>query len=294
MRRRLAVMVAVGALFVAGSPRTAVAADRSSLACIQSAEEGESARSSADLIRARELFTRCSARDCPSVLRRDCTTWLDETERQIPSVVLGAHDAHGADLLEAHATIDGVRVQNRLDGTPLDLNPGPHTIRFEGTGVAPVELKVVIRAGEKNRSVLAPLAPPQPPPATTPAPAPVAPPPPPPPPSPQPHAGVPWGVFAFGGLALAGFGTFTVFAIRGNSDLDHLHGTCAPGCTHSQVESVRLELEAADIALGVGAVATVAATWIGIRALTKPSGAGWELTLAPSRTGARAGALLRF
>jgi hypothetical protein len=228
------------------------------------------------------------------VLRRDCTTWLDETVRQIPSVVLGAHDARGGDLLEAHATIDGVRVQNKLDGTPLDLNPGPHTIRFEGSGVAPVELKVVIRAGEKNRSVLAPLAPP-PPPVTMPAPPAIAPPPPPPPPPPPaPHAGVPWGVYAFGGVALAGFGTFTFFAVRGNGDLDHLHATCAPGCAHSQVESVRLELEAADIALGVGAVATVVATWIGIRALTKPSGAGWELVVAPSRSGARAGALLRF
>ena len=66
-------------------------ADKSSIACIQAAEEGQSARSTGDLLHARDEFTRCSAHDCPTVLRHDCATWLDETVRQIPSIVIGGH-----------------------------------------------------------------------------------------------------------------------------------------------------------------------------------------------------------
>jgi hypothetical protein len=264
---------------------TATAADRTSLACIQSAEAGETARSNGDLLQARELFSRCSAQDCPTVLRHDCTTWLDETARQTPSIVIGARDAQGHDVLDARATLDGTRTLDSLSGSAIDLNPGPHVVRVERSGSPPVEIQVVLRAGEKNRAILATFAPP---PNTAP------PPPPPPPPIAPESRGIPVGVFFFGGVGVAALGVFSYFAVRGNHDADNLHSTCAPGCTDSQVSSVRLELREADIALGVGVLAVAAATWIGVRAATRPQSSAWQLVVTPTVGGARAGALVRF
>src|SRR3954471_4883993 len=99
------------------------AADKTSLGCIQASDEGQTARDSGDLLHARELLAECAAIKCPPLIRRDCTLWLEDVQRQMPSVVLGAHDTAGHDVLEATVQVDGE--PKRLDGTPLELAPGP-------------------------------------------------------------------------------------------------------------------------------------------------------------------------
>jgi len=270
------------------APSGAAGADRTAVACIQSAEQGETARNAGELLRARELFTQCSARECPAVLRHDCGSWLEDTTRQIPSVVLGAHDAQGRDIVDARASVDGTLVRERLDGGAIELDPGSHVVRFEGAGTVPAEIHVVLRTGEKNRAILATLAPPAPPPPPRPPPAAAVslPPPAPPTGSAEPGRHVPAGAWVLGGLGVAALGVFGAFGAVGASDARTLRNTCAPGCSDPQVQDVRIKLVTADVALGVGVVSLVAAAWIGIRGLTRSRDVtAGQLFVAPSVSG---------
>jgi hypothetical protein len=300
MRFRLATLAAILATGMSLAPRGAAAADKATLACIQSAEEGERARKAGELLHARELFAQCSAHECPTMLRKDCSSWLEDADRQVPSIVLGAHDGEGRDVVDARVSVDGALVREQLDGNPIALDPGSHVVRFERVGVAPVEVHVVLRAGEKNRPVLATLAPPAPavpipPAAGTTTPGPAA------PPAPAGQGGhVPAGAWVLGGVAVAAFGVFGVLGSIGQNDANTLRGTCAPGCTDSQVQSVHLKLIGADVGLGVGVLSLAGAVWIAIRGLTRsPTQAAtgtttWQLVLQPSQNAMRGGLFVRF
>lgn len=279
---RLPCLLVVAACCGGFAPSVATAADKTAVACIQSAEDGETARKAGELVRARALFGKCQARECPTVLRHDCASWFEDTERQIPSIVPGAHDAAGRDVVDVRVSVDGAAVRDHLDGSPLELDPGSHVLRFESAGVPPAEIQLVLRTGEKNRAVVANLVPPAP------AAPPVPPPPPsrPPPPSPvppEPARHVPAGAWLLGGLGVAAFGVFAYFGARGASDANTLRGTCAPGCASSQVDAVRAKLVTADVALGVGSLSIIAATWIGIHGLTRSRTAAWDVFVSPSR-----------
>jgi hypothetical protein len=249
------------------------AAERASLVCITAAEEGQAARRDGDLLRARQRFAQCAASTCPAVVRRDCGSWLEDVSRQVPSVVLGARDEQGHDVLDAVASVDGTVVQRRLDGSPVELNPGPHVVRVEIAGSPPVTIDVVLRAGEKNRALVAAPAsqppalpgPPAPGPsgASHPAPAlalsssPEQP--------PSKHHGIPAGTWVLGGVGVAALSVFGAFGYLGKTDADGLRNTCAPGCSPGAVSAVRTKLVVADVALGVAVVSLAAATWIGIQ-----------------------------
>src|SRR5258706_7731178 len=138
---------------------TASATDKTSLACIQASDEGQTARDSGNLLRARELFAECAAQTCPALIRRDCTSWLEQVQQQIPSVVLGAHDSQGRDVLDASVTVDGKAIEKPVGGGALELNPGSHVIRWELAGSEPVEMRIALRVQENNRPVVGTSAP---------------------------------------------------------------------------------------------------------------------------------------
>jgi hypothetical protein len=256
--------------------RCARAADKTSLACIRAAEDGQAARDRGELLHAREIFAACAARECPAVLRRDCTGWLEDARRQTPSVVIVARDTAGRDLVDVQVSLDGVLREAQLDGTAIELDPGPHVVRVEAAGSDPVEERVMLAAGEKNRTINVTLAAHKPPAATTPGAPPasarVAP-----PagagPAQEPGrgasrgGGLPFTSYLFGGVALAGFGVFGYFGYRGMSDADHLRNTCVPACRSADVDAVHSKLVVADVALGVGVVSLAVATWITVSAL---------------------------
>src|SRR5882724_7604070 len=105
---------------------SASATDKTSMACIRASDEGQTSRDSANLLRARELFAECAAQACPALIRRDCTSWLEQVQQQMPSVVLGAHDAQGRDVLDARVTVDGKAIERPVGGGALEQNPGSH------------------------------------------------------------------------------------------------------------------------------------------------------------------------
>jgi hypothetical protein len=250
MRRtkRVSVLLAVIAAAALG-PSRATGADEKQQ-CLASSDQGQQLRDDGKYRRAREAFAACSRDVCPALVRRDCVKWLADLDQSSPSVVLGAKDDKGGDLVDVTVQVDGAQLVTKLDGKPAPIDPGAHVVRFETAGYPAVEQKVMVRAGEKSRLLVVqfgtPAAPaPSPPPGTSPPPVDSA------------HAaqGTRVSAWVFGGLALVAFGTEAYFGLSGLSDRSTLKAeTCAQTatCPQSSVDSIRTKFTVADIALGVG------------------------------------------
>ncbi len=292
-------LVTVAALVSASAPQPARAdgADR----CVAAAERGQDQRDRAALLEARRSFRACAADECPASLRKDCARWLDAVEDSLPTVVLGARDARGTDLLGVHVFVDGNAVVEHDTGRAIAFDPGPHLIRFERAASAPVELTVVLRMGDHNRAVIATLG-------GVPEPR----------PAPSAHASLtplpvvadssvgprsarvsPW-AYVLGGVGVAGVGAFAVLAASGLAEKDHLRATCAPTCSDDQIAPLRARYIAADVSLGAGVVALLAAGYLFLRAPpaspaqspiepAKRTSAGVHLGASPTRGGAMIG-----
>src|SRR5262249_17034964 len=80
----------------------------------------------------------------------------------VPSLVFAARDARGSDIFDVGVVLDGKRLVERLDGRPVEVDPGQHVVRFEAKDYEAVEQRVLVREGEKARTgggTMHPLAP---------------------------------------------------------------------------------------------------------------------------------------
>jgi hypothetical protein len=215
-------------------------------ACIAASEEAQQLRIDGKPVEARARFLDCVKPECPTLVRQDCTQWTAEVVAAVPSVVLGARDPQGRDVIDVQASMDGVLVARRLDGRSLDVDPGVHVFRFESTVTREVsaDLRVLVRAGEKNRVITVTLG----------VPAPAAGAASPPPSASGPSAGAPALAWVFGGIALAALGTALAFDVAQAVEYSHLDATCGGHCTAGEVSPVTTERWVAGIAAGVGAL----------------------------------------
>ena len=228
-------------------PRAASAADEK-IACANASDSGQKLRDEGKLVKARQEFLVCARDVCPATIKKDCADWLNQSEASLPSVVLGAKDAHGQDLASAKVTIDGQPSDEKLEGKAMFVDPGPHTFRFEIPGEKPIEQQIVVREGEKNRAISvswekAQLS--QNPGGATPPPT---------EPESKPSH-VP--AYVAGGIGIAAVGVGAIFAIIGTGDYNDLKNGCGQTktCTDDQVSPVKTKIVIADIAFGVGIVA---------------------------------------
>jgi hypothetical protein len=123
------------------------------VACDDSYVYAQRLRKDAKLIEAREELRVCARPACPSLMVSDCTRWLEEVDASIPSVVPLATDEHGVNLVDVKLSIDGVPRSSSLDGTAIDLDPGPHKFTFELASRPVSETIVLVAIGEKNKRV---------------------------------------------------------------------------------------------------------------------------------------------
>jgi len=119
--------------------------------CIKASDEGQSQRDDGKYRAARKSFSECARDTCPAVIAKICSGWLRQMDDAVPSIVPGARDEQGHDLADVTVTLDGEPLASRLDGRPVDVDPGEHVLRFEREHGSPVEQKVILRAGEKAR-----------------------------------------------------------------------------------------------------------------------------------------------
>ena len=267
-------LLAATAALCASPPAARGADDRA--ACVASYERSQVLRREHKLRRAREELRACSRVACPALVRNDCINWLGQLESTFPSLIIRA-EKDGGDVANVKVIEDSEIVATRLDGAPLELEPGEHAFRFETEGAPPVTMTVVAREGEHGRPLTVTFASPK---------------------AAEPAAGsesqatsrpIPLGVFVLGGVGLVGLGTFAALGASGQSDENGLRNSCSPYCAQSDIDRVRGKYVAADVAAGVGAAALVgAAVWY----LVRPSHSERQeppkdgVAVAPNRGGA--------
>jgi hypothetical protein len=286
MRRPFLILVGLGVL--AAAPRAA-RADHTD-ACIDASVRGQELRDQGKLVAARAALLACGTPTCPRLLRRECSGWLADVEARTPSVVIGATDEAGHDTAEVKVSVDGAPFLARLEGQAVPIDPGAHVLRFERAGLPFVEQKVILREGERRRAISVSFAP-----SASPSPSgplgrkddPLAP--------PGAGAGVarPIAVATLGVVAVASGVTLAVLGLGAKSDADRLRSTCAPACAASDVDAVRRKEIGANVALGIGVLATGAAA---VLIFTWPSSAAPNASVAvrPIGGGAIAGFALPF
>ncbi|MGZ3420988.1 MAG: hypothetical protein ACXVEE_24150, partial [Polyangiales bacterium] len=120
-------------------------------ACFNAAVDGQKQRDAGKLLAARAQLIACAKSSCPDEVQKDCARWLGEVEATLPTVVFGARDGSGRDLLDVSVSVDGAPVGDTSQGKPVPLDPGAHKVKFERAGGISVEQVLVVRAGEKNR-----------------------------------------------------------------------------------------------------------------------------------------------
>ena len=185
---------------------------------------------------------------CPDFVRPDCSRWLSEVDAQMPTIVVAAKDADGNDTTDVAVTVDGNRVADLLDGRPIPMDPGAHNVRFEHAGVAPIERRIVIQQGIKNRpiEVSFQVGGPEPQPPSYPA-------------GPEQVNGPNYTLLVLGsvfaGLSIPAFVSFAVFGLKGKAEADDLNNGCGnteAGCPAGLVDDAENKLVIADVSLGVG------------------------------------------
>ena len=243
-------------------------------ACFDAAVAGQQQRDAGKLVSARARFIECAKSTCPDEVQKDCTRWLVEVEATLPTVVFGARDADARDLLDVRVSADGTPAGDTAQGKPVPLDPGAHAITFERDGEKPVRQTLVVRAGEKNRSVIATFAA-----SATSATSATS------------EARVPTATWILAGVGVVGLGAFAYFGARGVSD-DHRFG-CDHGCVASDKSKVDTEFRIADVSLAVGVGALAAATifWLTRPTKSEPAVA---LSVTPTAHGTFGALTLRF
>jgi hypothetical protein len=257
----------VSAALLAGSLATGAARADDTDECLAASDAGQKERDAGRLVEAQKALLRCSRDVCPRIVRNDCVKWLSDVEERTPSVVFGARDGHGSDIVDVQVEVDGKVVASKLDGRALPLNPGEHRVRFLRDGSSPIEQTVMTREREKGRALQADFA------------APEAPAGPEHPVEASSGGGAPVAAYLAAGVGVLGLGSFAYFGLTGSNDASSLRNTCAPRCADSAVSDVRSKLLIADISLGVGVVS------LGV--------AGYLLFLAPHGDGAPAASAAR-
>jgi hypothetical protein len=226
-------------------------------ACADAYEQGQRLRRDRALLESRVRFVTCS-RVCPPALQAECTGWLDEVNRALPTVVLAARLADGSDLVDVHVQLDGRPFVDRLDGKAVELDPGQHTFSFHAAQTEAIEQRIVVREGEKERALTVVLG-------STPRVAALSP-----PPGAPVTRPIPVAVWALLGLGAAGLGMFAGFGLAGRSEQSSTLDACRPACSPTLANGVLEKYRVADVSLGVAAAAVAAATVIFLVRPTHP------------------------
>jgi hypothetical protein len=298
------VVVATTFLVLAATLNREAAAEDTKAQCAHSAESSQRLRDTGKPLAARSQLLLCARPACPAIVRSRCALWLEQIEAAIPTVVIKARAGSAertVDVTDVRVSIDGVPTLDSLDGQPLRLEPGRHTLKYTRAGVAPIEAQIVLGTGEKNRLLSADFVNrdrPSPPPPTSVVAAPPAheaePPPSDSSPAPAKGGTTRPAAWAFAGLAVVAAGSFGYFGLTGKSDLDGLRATCAGHCDSSAVSAAWNKLIVADASAGIGLVSLGLATWLFLRpehtvAAPHPESAPTGLLVSPDGRGVQLG-----
>lgn len=226
--------------------------------CASKYTEAQEQRAEGKLRTARDALLVCSQKDCAGFIRKDCGRWLAEVEEALPSIVVAAKDASGADVTDVRVTMDGERIASELGARAIEVDPGEHTFTFERDGRT-VEQKVLVREGEKSRRIEVTFEEEAPEPVAAPATRAATPE----DAGTEPEGdGPPMAAWILGGVGVAGLATFAIMGSSGLSEKSDLEDSCSPNCSDDDLSGPRKSFLIADIGLGVGLVSLGIATYL--------------------------------
>lgn len=253
---------------VSVSPAAAQQDSPSKASCAQAYESAQESRASGQLQQTRERLSFCARSECPSFVQKDCARWLEEVDRELPSIVLYPVGITPEAAAKATVRLDGKEVAGALAGGPIVLDPGRHELIVERPGEAPVTRMIMAQQGVQNRSIRIELGAADtasgaavaelPPDASSSSASPL-----------RPYAYAAWGV------GVVGLGVFAVMGTIGRADERALKDECAnvaegpaqvgPGaCLQETIDerqsSYQREFVIADVGLVTGIVGAAAGT----------------------------------
>lgn len=266
-------------------------------ACIAASEQGLSLRRAGKLHEALAQLAVCAAPSCPDEVKTECAKRIADVNAAMPTLILAATDGAGNDLRDVKVSLDGAPLVSSLDGRPIALDPGSHTLRFEQVGQPPVDKTLVVREGEKDRHESVVIGPPP-----APTPAPVAP-----PAAPETPPSPSWwttqrtlGVLG-AGLGVAGLAVGGVFGAFALSDKNQEQSNCSTSACPNQPQAKadydtgnqNATISTIGFIAGGALLAAGAVLFFTARDPASPvaSGSG-SLYLAPSTTGRGPGLVL--
>ncbi len=253
--------------------------------CVAASEKAQQLRNAGKLSEAREQLTICGRAECPKLVQQDCTEWMRELLGSLPSVVPGAKDKNGRDLVDVRVSVDGKVMTETLDGKPIALDPGVHRFRFETKNAPPVDEQIVVKQGEKNRIINVTFATPEDKHVVGPS-----------PPITNKGKDPPYLAYVFAGLGVAVGAVALVVDLGANSDARTLRGTCAPNCKQADVDDIDKRYTLAGVTAGIGGALFLTGVVLFVVHVTSDSGGRSSALRSPSivpRPGG-AGAVFEF
>ncbi|MBK7580353.1 MAG: hypothetical protein IPI67_09135 [Myxococcales bacterium] len=210
--------------------------------CVEFHEQAVAQRKAGALVHAQASFAACTAPACPGPVREECAAETRRLNGLIPTLVLAARTADGRELSRVQVLADGRPFVDTLDGRAVRLDPGAHTLRFEASGLPPVEARVLLAEGDRLRKVAVVLGSGS---------------------NPSESKAIPtlsWVFAGVGVVGLVGFGYFGLSGLSQESDLKR--EGCEPNCSRDKTDRLKRSFLLADISLAIGAVGLGAATWV--------------------------------
>lgn len=270
--------VAVAALSFAIAGATAASAFADDAACIAASEQAIPLRSGGKLHDALKTLAICAAADCPAEVRTECTQRIEAIKSEMPSLIFSAKDGAGNDLANVKVTMDGAPLASSLDGRALVIDPGEHTFTFETPGQPPLEKKLVLRIGDRDRRENVVIGPP-----------PVVKPDAPKPPPPSSWSTQKTLAIASGGLGLVGVGLGAMFGAYASSSQSKEKTDCsATACPNyaqgsEDYKTAGKDATASTVAFAAGGVflATAVVLWVTAPKATTSATSSMQFAPAP-------------
>ncbi len=229
-------------LLVAAIGAVAVPARADQKACVDAHQEAQRLRKSLDLLGARSRLVVCAGASCPSLVQKDCSDWLTDITHEIPSVIVSAKDEGGHELSDISVSVDGKLVAEKLDGKPIELNPGVYRFRYERPGAEPIEQSVMLQTGVANRVVEVTF------------PGGLA--------EKKKRVKTPVATWVLGGIGVAGFVSFAYFGLEARSEYKDKERECGSACDPNSTDSIRNKFTISDVSLVVSVLAFGGASYL--------------------------------
>jgi hypothetical protein len=272
---------------------TAPAAAQDKAACLDAASKAQKLRSAHSLVEARAQLRICSSATCPTAVQSDCTGWLVEVERSLPTVVVSAKSRSGADLFDVKVSVDGAALASKLDGQAVPMNPGPHAFHFEAADGSMLDQQAMVREGEKNQEVAVVLGAAAPAPASptsrSPAPAeqPAQ-------PADSGASQTPWKTVGWiaGAAGIVGLGVGAAFGVIALHDKNTAGCNAANVCQPGTTGSIKSAALASDIGWIAGGVLLAGGAALVLFAPSGHASAATAVRIGPSLVSGGGGALL--